>query len=107
MWHGSRWSTHLILGTDPWQRDPTAKDRRKRQAIASGDPAEWNWNAPRPDTWEPAYAEQDGVITITFHTFSGLEQEAIYRFSDTYQKGRYRFTTQQETVAEGPHGFIF
>jgi len=30
MWHGCHWSTHAILGTDPWQHDPTAKDRRKR-----------------------------------------------------------------------------
>lgn len=107
MWHGCHWSTHFILGTDPWHCEPEAKDRRKRQALASGSPEEWKWNETRPEIWEPTGAEQGDTITITFYTYSGLEKEAIYRFSDTYQRGSYKFETQQVVIAEGSSGFIF
>lgn len=107
IWHGCQWSTHTILGTDPWQCDPDAKDRRKRQALASGTTDEWTWNADRPETWGPTYSEQEDIVTIKFHTFSGLAQESIFRFTDTFHKGRFNFATQEDTIAEGPHGYIF
>ncbi len=106
-WHGCHWSTHAILGDTPWHREPKSKDRRKRQALASGSPDEWTWNAPRPEIWQPTFAEQGHIITLTFYTFSGLAQEAIYRFTDTYRRGSYKCDTEQATIAEGSHGYIF
>jgi hypothetical protein len=87
--------------------DLTAKDRRKHFPHASGTADEWEWKRPRPEVWEPTF-EQDGeVVTIRFHTFSGLDQEAIYRWTDTFKAGSYKFEAMEEVVAEGSAGFVF
>lgn len=107
MWHGCSWSTHSILGADPWQREPKVKDRRKRQPLASGTADEWKWNEPRPTVWEPTFEQIGENIEVSFLTFSGLGQETISRWTDTFKAGAYTFKKKHEVVAEGPMGFIF
>lgn len=107
MWHGCFWSTHVILGTDPWHRDLTAKDRRKHFPHASGTPEEWEWTLPRPEVWEPTFEQNGDVVTIRLHTFSGLGQEAIYRWTDSFKAGSFEFKTTEEVIAEGSAGFVF
>ena len=46
--------------------------------------AEWEWVQPRPTDWEPQVVPDGDHITVTFLTFSGLGQEAIYRHTDVY-----------------------
>ena len=44
---------------------------------------------------------------MTFFTFSGLGQEAIYRHTDTYKPDTYRFQSEREEIATGPGGYVF
>ena len=107
IWHGCHWSTHTILGAAPWQRDLTAKDRRKHQAVASGKADEWKWNEPRPTAWEPSLDQAGDNFSVSFLTISGLGQEMIYRWTDSFKAVSYAFDTKQEVVAEGPGGYVF
>ena len=46
--------------------------------------------------------------TLTaFYSFSRLGTEAIYRHVDTFQAGKYSFTTKEVTIAEGDGGCVF
>jgi hypothetical protein len=107
IWHGCSWSTHAILGADPWYCEPEAKDRRKRQPLATGNAETWKWNEPIPEAWAPAFRDDGQSKSIEFFTFSGLGQESIFGFRDIYAKDGYRFETQKRTVAQGAYGYIF
>ena len=107
IWHGCYWSTHAILGTDPWQCEPEAKDRRKRQPQASGKPEEWKWKQPVPKIWEPQFERTGDTISISFLTFSGLGWETIYQTTDSFSAGSYTCKTTQAVVAKGLGGFMF
>lgn len=107
MWHGCNWSTHHILGADPWQCEPKAKDRRKRQPLASSKPEQWTWIQPRPTIWEPQHERNADTISISFLTYSGHDREAIYQTTDSYQAGSYVFESKRTFVAEGLGGYIF
>lgn len=72
-----------------------------------GENEEWERKLSRPEVWEPTFEQHDDVITIRFHTFSGLGQVTTYRWSDMYKLGYYRFETTEEVVAEGSGGFVF
>jgi hypothetical protein len=107
MWHGCSWSTHTILGADPWKCDPAAKDRPRSIDTPSDNPDEWKWNLPKPESWEPLFEQNAGVISISFLTFSGMGRETISRRTDSFRPGSYQFDTTNEVVAEGPGGYVF
>jgi len=106
MWHGCSWSTHIILGSDPWS-SPQRSTRRSSSEGPSGSPDDWRWLESKPSEWVPEVYEDGGIVTVTFYTFSGLDREVIYRHLDTYKPDRYRFESDRKVIAEGSRGFIF
>ena len=107
MWHGCDWSTHTILGADPWNFEPQAKVRHRRQPLAGSPVEQWEWKQPRPEAWEPTVDQAEEAVIVKFFTMSGLGCETIYRWTDTYKPGSYRPETLEEDVANGPGGFVF
>lgn len=67
----------------------------------------WKWLKSKPSRWEPLVKMTKDNITVTFHTYSELEREAIYRHVDRYKTGSYRLETRRIMVATGPGGYIF
>ena len=97
IWHGSSWGTHYIFGADPWAG--------VKPVIT--DPANaWKWNEPKPGSWRPHVLSGDGLNTVVFFTYTGLEQARITRHTDTFKPGSYAPTTQTATLATGPGGYI-
>lgn len=104
MWHGCGWGTHMILGADPL-RDigPDTSDRKR----VMGSEADWQWDGPRPKRWNPRVSQGKKAVKVTFFTHSGLGQETIYRHTDTYKPGAYRFKSDKKQIATGPGGYVF
>lgn len=100
MWHGCDWSTHTIIGADPWVTP-------YRRLEISPNPDSWKWKRPRPDSWEPTCEQVGPKTVVSFLTHTGLGRERITRFIDTYREGGYRFRTKEQSVAIGLTGFIF
>ncbi len=96
-WHGCEWSTHTILGADPW------KSRKVRS------PAEtWKWTAPKPAEWKPhVNVTPVGTIRVTFITYTGLGQERIVGHTDTFTANSYRFKRKEKVMAWGEGGYVF
>jgi hypothetical protein len=106
IWHGSSWSTHVVLGSDP-NDSPRHSDQRGYPDEPSKYPGAWRWLEPKPSEWMPGVCEGSNVVTVMFYTFSGLGCQAIYRHTDTYKLGQYRFESDRKVIAKGPAGFIF
>jgi hypothetical protein len=123
-WHSRRWSTHMILDDNPWEkkqapsfeeivRDLPNDENREFWAWLpiernpSGKPEKWKWLEPMPKDWKPAVKIEKDKITVTFYTISLLGREKIYRFTDTYKPGSYHYETKQEAIAEGFGGMVF
>jgi hypothetical protein len=57
---------------------------------------------------KPRWVHQEAeAVTEIVLTFSGLGQEAIYRYTDTYTPGTYRFKSDRKQIAIGPGGYVF
>lgn len=101
------WRTHVILGSDPWGAagDP---DGRSMLGAASAPAAEWRWVRPRPlpGDWQPRVVEQGRSVTVELVTWSTLGGEAIYRSSDWFERGDYRFLAKQAVVATGRGSWV-
>lgn len=65
MWHGCDWSTHTVLGSDPWD---TNKGKSSSMNFHSRSLDEWEWELPRPTDWRPYVIEKDDSFTIFFYT---------------------------------------
>jgi hypothetical protein len=59
-----------------------------------------------PKDWNPCVKIDDGRVTVTFFTYSGLEIQSVYRHTDVYKAGKYRPKVEQKRIAEGPRGFM-
>ena len=75
------------------------------EPMASAD--EWEWLQPRPRDWRPQVGQDGDRVTVTFLTFSGLGQEAIYRYTDVYTVVSYKFEANRQDVARGGGGFVY
>jgi hypothetical protein len=105
MWHGCNWSTHTILGENPWKKETTI--RESSVDMPSGSAADWKWLAPEPSEWRPQVYEEGDEVTVTFFTFSGLGREAIHQFNDRFLRGSYTFESERKEIATGPGGYVF
>jgi hypothetical protein len=106
IWHGCNWSTHFILGDDPWKPGTQSEDASPMERPSSK-PDQWKWLEPKPTEWSPQVRVEKDRVTVTFHTYSGLGKEAVFRHTDTYKPGKYRPKTEQKRIAEGPAGYMF
>ena len=109
MWHGCSWGTHELVTKDPFARGGCLRPQSKAtdRAGLQIDFEKWQWHKPKPARWEPRVKLAGGNVTVIFHTYSGLERDAIYRHVDRYKTGAYRFKARRVVVAEGPSGYIF
>ena len=46
-------------------------------------------------------------VTVTFHTYCPLHEEAIIRHTDTYRRGQYRAKVEEVRIADAPGGIAF
>ena len=106
LWHGTNWGTFRILDGSPWKSplltsedDPRYKPRTPEQ--------DWQWLEPKPKHWRPKVTIEKDKVTVTFFTFSGYQNEAIYRHTDTYKPGSYRYESQRTEIAKGKQGYMF
>jgi len=105
MWHGCNWGTHAVLGANPWNRAAGKEDSDTGRP--TGPVSEWIWAERPPKGWSPRGVETHNTVVVTFFTFSGLGQEALYRHTDTYRPGSYRFEMEKTQIATGPGGYVF
>lgn len=103
MWHGCDWGTHTILSANPWNTKPQGTFDVSRPSWPL---SEWHWAARPPRSWSPRVSANEGVTTVTFYTYSGLGQEAIWEHVDTYRPGAYRFEADKTQVSTGPGGYV-
>jgi hypothetical protein len=104
MWHGCDWSTHALLGgvlghssaeNSPFDGPQTPAD-------------DWTWLQPPPSQWLPEVQMKEASAIVTFHTYSGLGQESIFKHTDTYSSlGCYGSARHEEAIATGQGGFTF
>jgi hypothetical protein len=105
IWHGCSWSTHMILGSDPWEK-PADFAGREPQEGPSGKLAAWTWLEKKPDDWRPSVSTESDLVTVTFYTYSGLVTQGIFRHRDTYTPGTYAGASEDKKIAEGPKGYV-
>jgi hypothetical protein len=104
LWHGCGWSVHRILGSNPLTEPPAASDLTD----GPSDIANWTWKAETPREWQPVVEVDGDSVHVTFHTFSGLGEEAILRHVDVFTPGRYSFRQEEPVaIATGPVGYVF
>jgi len=99
MWHGSEWTTHDILGAEPWKITKRHQTRSPEEA--------WQWSESKPVVWKPQVHVADDVVTVTFLTYTALGQERIIQHTDTFKAGNYQFATQYKVLATGPAGYVW
>jgi hypothetical protein len=104
MWHGCDWDTHTILGVDPLKNAGADASDDSR---VMGSEADWQWDGTRPKRWNPRVSQGSETVKVKFFTHSGLGQEAVYRHTDTYKLGTYRFKSERKQIATGPGGYVF
>ncbi len=76
----------------------------KKPGLFTKTEEQWSWEGAKPENWEPA-SERDGdAVTVVFLTYSGLDQERIYRICDRFKPGSYVFETEKQVIAVGPGG---
>jgi hypothetical protein len=103
LWHGCEWSTHQVIDGDP-----------RKDAIADGvlsgssrNVDEWRWMESEPLEWRPRVTITDTNVTVEFYTYCRYLQEGIFRNTDIYAPGQYRFRSESKGIAEGPRGYLF
>ena len=106
LWHGSNWGTHTVLGEDPFNPNPAIKPKWAFDGPMAP-AAQWKWLKPKPKSWAPTVSVKGDTVTVTFYTYSPMQEEAIYRHVDEYRPGEYRFTTEKTKIAKGKGGIAF
>jgi hypothetical protein len=106
MWHGCDWSTHAVIGGDPWESPQFADEESMLEALSSH-PDDWEWLEDKPMDWQIQVSEGNDIVTVAFYTHSALGQETIYGHIDTYKQGSYLFKSEKKVVARGPGGYVF
>jgi hypothetical protein len=66
----------------------------------------WTWNEPAPESLLPTVVAVHPA-GVRFYSYTGLEVEKIVRHVDSYERGSYRFETDEVIIARGPGGFRF
>jgi hypothetical protein len=99
MWHGCSWSTHVILGKNPFAGRPASTEFEQEREL-------WEWLEPEPDDWRPTVVLGD-TVTVRFFSFSALGQQRLIRHLDRFRPNSYRFDCDENEIAKGPAGFVF
>lgn len=106
MWHGFDWSTYTILDESPLI-NPRGVQTDFGTHAPFDDKTLWKWVGKEPDEWRPSVSTDAESAIVTFYSYSGLGQHAIYRHVDTYPTGSYCFDTEKVVISRGPAGYRF
>jgi hypothetical protein len=106
MWHGVNWGTHYLLDADPWKAGKADDESSSLDRPPSAE-SQWKWLEPKPTHWGPQVQVEKDRVTVTFHTYSGLHEQSIYRHTDVYRAGKYRPRVEQKKIGAGPAGYAF
>ena len=68
---------------------------------------DWKWLELKPKHWRPRVTIEKNRVMVTFYTYSGYQNETIYRHTDTYKPGSYRYESERKVIAQGGKGFAF
>ena len=52
-----------------------------------------------PSPWHPVVTIEDDEVTVKFNVYLGRGNKAIYEITDTYQRGKYSFTSEVRRLA--------
>jgi len=104
MWHGILWGTHYIVDADPLN---APRDENDPMRTPHGKSEDWKWLGPRPADWRPRVTLEAERAVVEFYTFSGYRKESVYRYVDTYRRGKFRARVEETKIAEGGPGFVF
>jgi hypothetical protein len=88
-WEGCLAEQDIILGADPFSTGERLTDA-------------WKWNERKPVLWEPSFQQINETATVTFHTYSRLGRESVFRIVDSFRPGKYAFATNCRKMAEEP-----
>jgi hypothetical protein len=97
-WHGCAWSTHSILGADPFTGYAP-------KMITTG-AGQWKWIEPAPESWLTTVVAAYPV-EVRFYTHSAHGLERIIRHVDCFKGDSCVFETDESDIARGPCGFVF
>ncbi|MHC5082118.1 MAG: hypothetical protein ACYTHN_24195 [Planctomycetota bacterium] len=109
LWHGLSWSTHILLDGNPYSTDPkeALKSLDPNRFHSPRDPDHVEFLADPPKIWSPTVREEEDLVTVTFHTYSGLGRDALFRHEDRFARGSYLFEPTEIMIAEGEGGYVF
>jgi hypothetical protein len=112
--HGVVWSCHIILGSDPWdfsklfgwdmgsceifEMSECEQFRQQRD--------NWIWLKTKPMDFRPFVALEKDIVTVRFYTYTGLVNQTIYCYTDTYKLKNYVFNSNVEPIADAGIGYI-
>jgi hypothetical protein len=112
--HGVVWSCHIILGSDPWdfsklfgwdmgsceifEMSECEQFRQQRD--------NWIWLKTKPMDFRPFVALEKDIVTVRFYTYTGLVNQTIYCYTDTYKLKNYVFNSEVEPIADSGDGYI-
>jgi DNA polymerase III epsilon subunit-like protein len=106
LWHGCSWSSHTILGEDPFKPSRPHRDDMDRGQFSN--PDSWTWTGERPQDWSPRVSVSGDTVTVQFYTYSGLRANGLYLHTDTFQTGSYAATKiDEQPLATAPGGYIY
>jgi hypothetical protein len=105
-WHGVYWGAFQILDADPWTNNESAERSSPREG-PTGRLEDWKWIESKPNEWQPTIVVQGDEVEVKFYTFCGLGSQKITHHVDRYIRGKYSFTTKEQTIAEGPRGYVW
>jgi hypothetical protein len=68
---------------------------------------EWKWQIDRNSIlWKPTVEFDGNNVQVTFYTYYGHVKKTIFKYTDFFTKGSYRFESSCEIVAEGGQGYF-
>jgi hypothetical protein len=97
-WHGFQWTTHTILGAEPWSGEKPLTETQRDRFV---------WKSSIPTEWKPRVVTTNQSIKVAFFSFTQFGYETIVRHVDTFHPGSYRFDIKETSIATGNSGFIF
>ena len=79
------------------------KSSLKLQFWATDD---WKWKINRDNiSWKPSVQFDGDNVKVTFYTYYGHLKKQIFKHTDTYAKGSYKFDSNCKIIAEGGEGY--
>jgi len=108
VWHGSDWSTHYIIGGDPFTEGASwVSDDSGSEPLDPFSREAWTVKEKLPADWSPTVTMTPKQARVEFYTYSALGFETLNLHRDTYTQGNYQCRSKLVQLATGKQGYIF